>query len=392
MTESTQSLRSLHESLSAAIDGEAEELELRRVVNAVRSDPELGAKWQRLHLAQGLMRGRGGRLRGAERLAPTVDGGKRRRDLAGCRLRVANRKRGNERRSLGSPPLAEAAYRRCRRGRGRIRRRRVFRRPRRGRANHAGRRACASRHHAAAKSGASAHGNGSAPSQRLHAATRATLHAGHAAGRYAVRQGIGGSRAERRARRRKPGRRWPTSPPTARRKRRGSIAVPVGRTNARWALAGGHRHRIGRHRQPCGGIRRTNAGAMAARHGRGVSQSRLRRRVQLLHGQPCPASGRVAAFAPSRASGRSRTTRAHAGVRRRLPHRRTARYLPRGTQGRGRRGTRAHRSFERAAARDRPHRREDTRRAAAPATSCRTWKAAYRPGRTHVFWRAASRI
>ena len=59
MTESTQSLQSLHEALSAAIDGEAEELELRRVVNAVRSDPELGAKWQRLHLAQGLMRGRG---------------------------------------------------------------------------------------------------------------------------------------------------------------------------------------------------------------------------------------------------------------------------------------------------------------------------------------------
>ena len=57
MTESTQSL---HESLSAAMDGEAEELELRRVFNAARNDPELSARWQRLHLIQGAMRRHGG--------------------------------------------------------------------------------------------------------------------------------------------------------------------------------------------------------------------------------------------------------------------------------------------------------------------------------------------
>ena len=54
MTESTQSL---HESLSAAMDGEAEELELRRVLNAAGRDPALNAKWQRLHLIQSAMRG-----------------------------------------------------------------------------------------------------------------------------------------------------------------------------------------------------------------------------------------------------------------------------------------------------------------------------------------------
>ena len=41
---------SLLESLSAAVDGEAEELELRRVLNAVRDDDELRAKWARLHM------------------------------------------------------------------------------------------------------------------------------------------------------------------------------------------------------------------------------------------------------------------------------------------------------------------------------------------------------
>lgn len=46
----TESEQSLNESLSAAIDGEAEELELRRVLNAVDEDPDLRAKWQRLHL------------------------------------------------------------------------------------------------------------------------------------------------------------------------------------------------------------------------------------------------------------------------------------------------------------------------------------------------------
>lgn len=60
MTESTR--ESLHEALSAAVDGEAEELELRRVLNAVERDPELRAKWERLHLIGDAMRGEAMRL------------------------------------------------------------------------------------------------------------------------------------------------------------------------------------------------------------------------------------------------------------------------------------------------------------------------------------------
>ena len=47
----------LHESLSAAIDDEAEELELRRVLNALRDEPELRAKWRRMHMIQDVIRG-----------------------------------------------------------------------------------------------------------------------------------------------------------------------------------------------------------------------------------------------------------------------------------------------------------------------------------------------
>lgn len=53
----SMSLQSLHESLSAAIDGEAEELELRRVLNAVESDADMRAKWQRAHLIGSVLRG-----------------------------------------------------------------------------------------------------------------------------------------------------------------------------------------------------------------------------------------------------------------------------------------------------------------------------------------------
>ena len=60
MTETTQ--ESLNEALSAAVDGEAEELELRRVLNAVQRDPELRAKWERLHLIGDVMRGGAMRL------------------------------------------------------------------------------------------------------------------------------------------------------------------------------------------------------------------------------------------------------------------------------------------------------------------------------------------
>lgn len=60
MTETTR--ESLNEALSAAVDGEAEELELRRVLNAVERDPELRAKWERLHLIGDAMRGGAMRL------------------------------------------------------------------------------------------------------------------------------------------------------------------------------------------------------------------------------------------------------------------------------------------------------------------------------------------
>lgn len=52
----TESEQSLNEPLSAVIDGEAEELELRRVLNAVAEDPDLRAKWQRMHLIGSVVR------------------------------------------------------------------------------------------------------------------------------------------------------------------------------------------------------------------------------------------------------------------------------------------------------------------------------------------------
>lgn len=66
MSESTR--EPLNEALSAAVDCEAEELELRRVLNAVERDPELRAKWERLHLIGDVMRG------GAPRLADAGHG------------------------------------------------------------------------------------------------------------------------------------------------------------------------------------------------------------------------------------------------------------------------------------------------------------------------------
>ena len=75
MTDTTR--ESLHEALSAAVDGEAEELELRRVLNAVERDPELRAKWERLHLIGDAMRGGAMRLgdRGVDGLVePPVSG------------------------------------------------------------------------------------------------------------------------------------------------------------------------------------------------------------------------------------------------------------------------------------------------------------------------------
>lgn len=47
----------LRESLSAAIDGEAEPLELRRALNAAGEDPELRERWHRAHLIGTVLRG-----------------------------------------------------------------------------------------------------------------------------------------------------------------------------------------------------------------------------------------------------------------------------------------------------------------------------------------------
>ncbi|MDE0037639.1 MAG: sigma-E factor negative regulatory protein [Gammaproteobacteria bacterium] len=75
MTETTR--ESLNEALSAVVDGEAEELELRRVLNAAERDPELRAKWERLHLIGDVMRGGAMRLgdRGvADLVEPSMQG------------------------------------------------------------------------------------------------------------------------------------------------------------------------------------------------------------------------------------------------------------------------------------------------------------------------------
>lgn len=53
----------LKESLSAVMDGEADEFEIRRVLNEAADDPELRGVWERYHLVRSVMRGEG-RARG----------------------------------------------------------------------------------------------------------------------------------------------------------------------------------------------------------------------------------------------------------------------------------------------------------------------------------------
>ncbi len=53
----SKSQDALHESLSAAIDAEAGELELRRALKAAADDPALRGKWARAHLIRSVMRG-----------------------------------------------------------------------------------------------------------------------------------------------------------------------------------------------------------------------------------------------------------------------------------------------------------------------------------------------
>ncbi len=52
----------LKESLSAVMDGEADEFEIRRVLNEAANDPELRGVWERFHLVRSVMRGEGRNL------------------------------------------------------------------------------------------------------------------------------------------------------------------------------------------------------------------------------------------------------------------------------------------------------------------------------------------
>lgn len=47
------------ESLSALLDGEADDLELRRLLKAMEKEPELAQRWERYHLAQSVLHDRG---------------------------------------------------------------------------------------------------------------------------------------------------------------------------------------------------------------------------------------------------------------------------------------------------------------------------------------------
>lgn len=69
MTRTTE--RRLQESLSAAIDGEAEPLELRRVLNAVAEDADLLARWRSAHVIGSVIRGE---APAAEARPPRLDG------------------------------------------------------------------------------------------------------------------------------------------------------------------------------------------------------------------------------------------------------------------------------------------------------------------------------
>jgi sigma-E factor negative regulatory protein RseA len=53
----------LKESLSAVMDGEADEFEIRRVLNEAADDAELRGVWERYHLVRSVMRGEGRMLR-----------------------------------------------------------------------------------------------------------------------------------------------------------------------------------------------------------------------------------------------------------------------------------------------------------------------------------------
>lgn len=53
------------ESLSALMDGEADDLELRRLLKSMEQDSELSAQWERYHLVQAVLHGQGKPVRTA---------------------------------------------------------------------------------------------------------------------------------------------------------------------------------------------------------------------------------------------------------------------------------------------------------------------------------------
>ena len=74
-TEQAASAERLAESLSAVMDGEADDLALRRLAQESATYPELAEKWERYHLARDLIHGRGLPVSSgfSERVAAAVD-------------------------------------------------------------------------------------------------------------------------------------------------------------------------------------------------------------------------------------------------------------------------------------------------------------------------------
>ena len=74
-TEQAESAERLCEYLSAVMDGEADDLTLRRLAQESATYPELADKWERYHLARDLIHGRGIPVSSgfSERVATAVD-------------------------------------------------------------------------------------------------------------------------------------------------------------------------------------------------------------------------------------------------------------------------------------------------------------------------------
>ena len=104
----------LKESLSAVMDGEADEFEIRRVLNETANDSELRGVWERYHLVRSVMRGEG-RTRGARSFERAVLDADRCQRNAGRRCRrTGGREPGSRANELD--PMGSARCRRCGRG------------------------------------------------------------------------------------------------------------------------------------------------------------------------------------------------------------------------------------------------------------------------------------